>query len=218
MEAIVSRVKMRWFAWTTLAAALLVVGQDGARGFMTTRLPMARLGLKHVTAERVRRIRMCADDGRRSLDDELRVIDPSAREDKAKGGGAPAQNDRLEDSTRKTEMWKELWMRNVANADTSRKHTSQFFSDSVNSLRTRLFRRWFSPNDHYEEVMFHPTRPVHDTSTQKKIIGAKDVITCMYVFIKFMLPRTRAFLGSTSKEVHQSCAVLMWSRPTRPPS
>ncbi len=144
---------------------------------------------------------MCADDGRRSgLDDELRVIDPSGQADKSKAGGADAQNDRLEDSTRKTEMWKELWMKNVANADASTKHTSQFFSDSFNKLRTRLFRRWFSPNDHYEEVMFLPpdnvTASYYKHPRRKKMhVGAKDVI-CPSAHKICAASITNAFLSS----------------------
>jgi hypothetical protein len=141
---------MRWFAWTVIAVTLLVGRQDGARAFVTTRVPVPRLGFRHMSMGKLRKLRMCADDGRRSgFDQEIRVIDPSGNVDKGEGGRAsPQPSDRLEDATRKTEMWKELWIRNVGSSDTSGKRTSQVFRDAINGLRSKLFR----PNDHYEEV------------------------------------------------------------------
>jgi len=91
-----------------------------------------------------------------------------------------ADRARLQAEAQRTEMWKQLWMRNVVqNTQTAGKHTSTFMSNTVTFVRTKgagLFSKisapfpsFFGPNaDSYEEVLIDHI--AYDTDGQGQIV------------------------------------------------
>lgn len=95
--------------------------------------------------------RMCEDGGigRSELSEAPTIESTVGGEDQGDGGRAEAP---MPEEFVKTEMWKDLWIRNVAHADTARRRTSEFFSDMWQTVLTKLPPAASAAADHYEEV------------------------------------------------------------------